>query len=180
LKISADRLFWRATLRPEHTKRLIIEARFDDGEGEAERDGSTIVATVDRPDKDLSKLGLTLAEGRSLLAEVQSALVSQQVSSWLSANSHCRRCGSALSHKDSRSIVVRTVFGKMALTSPRLLSCACETAPGADRHSTSPLCKALSRRVTPELEYLQVKWAAHLPFRQAAGLLKEILHCLSG
>ena len=155
--------------------RLIIEARIDDGEDEAERDGSAIVATVDRRDKDLSKLGLTLAEGRSLLAEVQSALVSQQVASWLSANSHCPRCGSALSHKDSRSIVVRTVFGKMALNSPRLLSCACETAPGAARRSTSPLCKALAKRVTPELEYLQVKWAAHLPFRQAAALLKEVL-----
>jgi hypothetical protein len=47
---------------------LIIEARIDDGEGEAKRDGSTNVATVDRRDKDLSKLGLTLAEGRSLLA----------------------------------------------------------------------------------------------------------------
>lgn len=45
--------------------RLIIEARFDDGEGEAERDGSTIAATFDRRDKDLSKLGLTLAEGQS-------------------------------------------------------------------------------------------------------------------
>ncbi|MEJ8852729.1 hypothetical protein [Variovorax rhizosphaerae] len=30
----------------------------------------------------------------------------------------------------------------------------------------SPLCKALPRRVTPELEYLQVEWAAHLPYRQ--------------
>ncbi len=155
--------------------RLIIEARVDDGEGEAERDGSMIVATVDRRDKDLSKLGLTLAEGRSLLAEIQSALVSQQVSSWLSANSHCPRCGSALSHKDSRSVVVRTVFGRMALTSPRLLSCACATAPGAARRTTSPLCKALAKRVTPELEYLQVKWAAHLPFRQAGALLKEVL-----
>ena len=45
--------------------RLIIEARFDDGDREAERDGSTIAATVDRRDTDLSKLGLTLAEGRS-------------------------------------------------------------------------------------------------------------------
>ncbi|MEJ8850171.1 hypothetical protein [Variovorax rhizosphaerae] len=39
----------------------------------------------------------------------------------------------------------------------------------------SPLCKALPRRVTPELEYLQVEWAAHLPYRQATALLKEVL-----
>ncbi len=145
---------------------LDIEARFGDGEGGAERDGSTIVATVDRPDKDFSQPGLTLAEDRSLLVEVQSELVSQQTASWLSASSHCPRFGSALSHNDSRSIGVRTVFGEMVLNSPRLLSCACETAAGADRHYTSPLCEALSKRLTPELEYLQVIWADHLPFRQ--------------
>jgi hypothetical protein len=66
LKINAERLFWRANLRPEHTMRLIIEARIDDGEGEAERDGITIVAAADRRDEDLAHEGLTLPEGRSL------------------------------------------------------------------------------------------------------------------
>jgi hypothetical protein len=39
----------------------------------------------------------------------------------------------------------------------------------------SPLCKAVPQRVTPELEYLQAKWAAHLPYRQATELLREVL-----
>jgi hypothetical protein len=39
----------------------------------------------------------------------------------------------------------------------------------------SPLCKAVRQRVTPELEYLQAKWAAHLPYRQATELLREVL-----
>src|SRR5260370_9575481 len=30
-------------------------------------------------------------------------------------------------------------------------------------------------RVSPELEYLQVKWAAHLPYAVATTLLKEVL-----
>jgi len=38
-----------------------------------------------------------------------------------------------------------------------------------------PLSKALPSRVTPELEYFQAKWAAHLPYRQATGMLKEVL-----
>jgi hypothetical protein len=37
------------------------------------------------------------------------------------------------------------------------------------------LSKALTRRVTPELEYLQAKWAVHLPYRQAPNMLKEVL-----
>src|ERR1700728_3730009 len=32
-----------------------------------------------------------------------------------------------------------------------------------------------AQRVTPELQYLQAKWAAHLPYRQATELLQEVL-----
>jgi hypothetical protein len=39
----------------------------------------------------------------------------------------------------------------------------------------SPLSKALPKRVSPELEYLQAKWVAHLPYRQATALLQEAL-----
>ncbi|MDM0118116.1 ISKra4 family transposase [Variovorax sp. J22R133] len=47
--------------------------------------------------------------------------------------------------------------------------------PSAPRSSSSPLCKALPSRTTPELQYLQAKWAAYLPYRQATALLKEVL-----
>ena len=38
----------------------------------------------------------------------------------------------------------------------------------------SPLTKAVPKRTTPELEYLQAKWATHLPYRQATELLQEV------
>src|SRR5450432_3229118 len=87
----------------------------------------------------------------------------------------CCRCGSVLAHKDSRSIVMRTVFGKIEVPSPRLWACSCAGKQGEPRRSVSPLCKAVRQRVTPELEYLQAKWAAHLPYRQATELLREVL-----
>ena len=80
-----------------------------------------------------------------------------------------------LAHKDARSIVLRTVFGKLDVPSPRLWACSCAAKQGLSRRSVSPLCKAVHQRVTPELEYLQAKWAAHLPYRQATELLREIL-----
>jgi hypothetical protein len=80
-----------------------------------------------------------------------------------------------LAHKDSRSIVMRTVFGKVEVPSPRLWACSCAGKQGEPRRSVSPLCKAVPQRVTPELEYLQAKWAAHLPYRQATELLREVL-----
>ncbi len=155
--------------------RLIIEAHIDDPEAGAAADGATILAVIERRERSLVKMGLTLAEGRSLLAEAQSALVAQQVGAWMSGHTECNRCGAAPCHKDSRFVVLRTVFGKVKIASTRLWSCNCGAKPGALRRSTSPLCKALPMRITPELQYLQVKWAAHLPCRQATDLLKEVL-----
>ncbi len=44
--------------------------------------------------------------------------------------------------------------------------------PGA---SLSPLTLLVPTGVTPELEYLQVMWAAHLPYASASKLLMELL-----
>src|SRR5258708_27159208 len=91
--------------------RLIIEARLEGGE--TSETGATIVAVVERKDRSVADLGLTLAEGRALLAEVQSLLVSQQTAGWMESQLACHRCGSMLARKDARSIVLRTVFGKV-------------------------------------------------------------------
>jgi len=130
---------------------------------------------VERKDRSVADLGLTLAEGRALLAEVQSVLVSQQTADWMEGQLTCRHCGSVLAHKDSRSIVVRTAFGKVEVPSPRLWACSCMAKRGKPRRSVSPLCQAVPQRATRELEYLQAKWAAHLPYRQATELLREVL-----
>src|SRR5260370_36539827 len=86
-----------------------------------------------------------------------------------------RSCGWRRGHRGARSIVLRTAFGKVDGASPRLWTCSCAAKQGQPRRSVSPLCKAVHQRVTPELEYLQAKWAAHLPFRQATELLREVL-----
>jgi hypothetical protein len=161
--------------------RLIIEARVESSDSEL-RPEPIRVAVLDRIDDDLEQLGLTLEEGRELLAAAQSALVVSQAEQWLNTENYCHRCCTPLHHKDSRSIVVRTVFGKVALGSPRFWSCACDRRRGARRHPLSPLSQALPKRITPELEYLQVKWAAHLPYAASTELLKEVLplqECIS-
>jgi hypothetical protein len=118
---------------------------------------------------------MSFAEGRSLLAKLQTPLVSKQVQRWLTGQAHCESCGAALRHKDTRSTVLRTVYGKVILKSPRLWSCACHETAQVKQRVIHPLPKALARRVTPELEYLQAKWAAHVPYRQATNMLKEVL-----
>jgi hypothetical protein len=89
--------------------RLIMEARLAGGDSGTVDDGDGVLAVVERRDCGLDQLGLTLAEGRSLLAKVQAELISKQVQWWLSGQTHCRLCGAPLRHKDSRSTVLRTV-----------------------------------------------------------------------
>jgi hypothetical protein len=79
--------------------RLIIEARLVDGDSDTVEEGDGVLAVVERPDCSLAELGLTLAEGRSLLAKVQAELISKQVQWWLPGQTRCQKCGAALSHK---------------------------------------------------------------------------------
>jgi hypothetical protein len=63
--------------------RLIIEARLADEDRDVVEDDGVLIV-IERRDRSLSQLGLTLAEGRSLLARVQSILVAKQVTGWSS------------------------------------------------------------------------------------------------
>ena len=71
--------------------RLIIEARLEGEQTRATAAEATIVAVVERQDRSVAGLGLTLAEGRALLAEVQWMLVSQQAAGWMAGRAACRR-----------------------------------------------------------------------------------------
>ena len=122
--------------------RIIIEARIQDGDGGIQ---PIRLAEFERADNELKQLGLSLAEGKSLVYEAQRALVKAQAQ----------------------------VFVAAARTCPQLRVCKCRQ--GTNRKSFSPLALALPLRTSPELEYLQVKWAAHLPYAVATALLKETL-----
>jgi hypothetical protein len=149
---------------------MVIEARLEDNGG-----GSVPIRLVEfeRADGELMQLGLSLAEGKSLVYEAQRALVNAQAHGFVIASKNCLQCGAALSIKAKHTIRYRTVFGKITIDSPQLRVCKC--SQDTRRKSFSPLAVALSRRLSPELEYLQVKWAAHLPYAVATALLKETL-----
>lgn len=135
--------------------RLIIEARLIDGDNDAVEEGDGVPAVIERPGCCLAELGLTLAEARSLLAKVQAELISKQVQPWLSGQTHCRSCGAALNHKDSRSTVLRTVYGKVTVKSPWLwpvclpADCANATACGVFPVRRPDLARHSGAGITP-------------------------------
>lgn len=128
--------------------RIIIEARLEDGKS-SEPCEPVKIAVIDRADEDLEQLGLTLENGRDVLAAMQSVVVSHQAVKYLGMQDYCRRCYTPCNHKDRRSIVVRTVFGKVRLGSPRFWSCVCDRPQGVRPHTFSPLSEPLQKRITP-------------------------------
>ncbi len=105
--------------------------------------------------------------------EAQRALVNAQAHGFVVPSSHCLQCGAALSIKAKHIIQYQTVFGKITIDSPQLRGCKC--SQNMSNKSFRLLAAALPGRLSPELEYLQVKWAAHLSYAVATALLKKTL-----
>jgi hypothetical protein len=120
----------------------------------------------------VEELGLTIAEAKTMLQSVQHALVTHQAAAALIAHAPCPDCGRVRSQKGHNTLVVRTLFGKLRLPSPRLYSCCCRPR---ESRSVSPLAEVLPERTTPELAYLESKFAALVSYGVTVDLLADVL-----
>ena len=66
----------------------------------------------------------------------------------------------------------RTVFGDLPVDSPRFTHCACQAYT---TESFSPLAELLPERTTPELLYLETKWASLSSYGTSVKLLQDVL-----
>ncbi len=76
--------------------------------------------------------------------------------------------------KEHREIVVRTIFGKLRLDSPRWYGCR-QCTPTQARSSRSPLALLFAERAAPELVYLETKFASLISYGLAVDILRELL-----
>jgi hypothetical protein len=138
-------------------------------------DTTPVVKEVFALDRDAlapDTLGLQLAEAKDLLAAVQDALVEHQVNAAIAQQAPCPHCGKPRRHKDTRTIVVRSLFGALRLPSPRWWHCPCRDQP---TRTFQPLAQLLGERTTPELAYLQARFAGLVSYGITANLLGELL-----
>ncbi len=130
------------------------------------------VMTIRRAELVMETLGMSLTESKALLATVQDVVVAHQVHEHLEQHRACAGCGKRHTNKDSGSTPVPTLFGRVDVSNPRWHRCACQ----ADGPKTfRPVKEWLCGRSTPEMLYLETKWASLLPFARVAALLKEVL-----
>jgi hypothetical protein len=130
------------------------------------------VLSIERQELTMETLGMNLNEGKALLAGVQDFVVAQQVHDDLERHRSCPHCRRRYTSKDSGSTPVSTVFGPVEVPNPRWNRCACQTeGPKTFR----PMRTWLNGQTSPEMLYLETKWASLMPFARVADLLKEVL-----
>jgi hypothetical protein len=118
------------------------------------------------------QLGLTLQEAKTLLLAVQRQVLNSQIATFLAARVPCPTCRRPRGVNDHKTIVFRTVFGKLELVSPRLRRCPCQHGGQA---STSPLLELLPEHTAPELLYLESKWSSLISYGLTIKALQDFL-----
>jgi hypothetical protein len=130
------------------------------------------MTVLDKACQRIEHLGLTLAEAKQLLTTLQHHLVEQQACAFVEAHTQCADCGKALGVKGHDTRNLRTLFGTVTLTSPRLYHCRCQL-----RQTTTfrPLNALLTDAVAPELLFMETKWASLVSYGLTAQALKDFL-----
>ena len=130
------------------------------------------VLTIERGQLAMETRGVNLTAGKALLAGVQDFVVAQQGREALDQRRACAHCGQPHTSKDSGKTPVKTIFGPVKVPNPRWNRCACQVkGPKTFR----PMRSWLNGQTSPEMLYLETKWASLIPFAKAADLLKEVL-----
>ena len=115
---------------------------------------------------------LTIERRELTMETLQDFVVAQQAGEELEQRRACPHCGRRYMSKDSGSTPVSTVFGRVEVPNPRWKRCGCQTeGPKTFR----PMRTWLNGQTSPEMLYLETKWASLIPFVRTADLLKEVL-----
>jgi hypothetical protein len=117
-------------------------------------------------------IGLSIEEGKTVLLGIQRKVVAAQCEAFCIKRAHCTCCDRKFRGKGRGQIRYRTVFGDIAVESPRLYSCQCHNGSAK---TFSPLNELLPDHIAPELLWLETKWASLVSFGVTSDLLKDVL-----
>ncbi len=118
-------------------------------------------------------VGLSIEDGKTILASLQRFLVEQQCALYVLFRRHCQGCGGTRPIKDYSTRTVQTVYGAVTVQSPRLYPCR-RCVPVVD-FTITPVSELCPDRATAELMALTAKLGALLPYRAAAEVLADFL-----
>jgi transposase len=160
---------WRCIdLREVVTRRVVMEVTGADGAVRAHEIGGGAAVDEYSP----RTVGLTLAEGKLVLAGLQHHLVQAQTEDHCRRRRRCQRRGAPRPIKDKRSRRLLSLFGTVNVSAPRFEPCRCAVTR---RQTLSPVSEIMPDRCTPEYERVVARMGASLPYCRARTLLSEFL-----
>ncbi len=153
---------------------ILLQITGDDGVSRTAEE----IASFDKSSERTEDLGMSLREGKALLATLQNRTVKAQAEAWFQRHRRCPACSTKRCIKGYYPAVFHTLYGDIVLDSPRLYRCACQADQGAT--TVSPLQELVAQGIAPERLYLESRWASLVSYGAAAGLLADVLPITAG
>jgi hypothetical protein len=136
-------------------------------EGEVDSDPEPLLTLELDSRPNIETLGLSLANGKAALAQLQAQIVKRQIEQISKSERRCGTCGLNRTVKDYHEVHYRSLFGRVAVRVPRWQRCAC----------SAPVEITVRRRrwLSAELEYVQSRLATTFPYVRSSELLELLL-----
>lgn len=136
----------------------------------------TQVEDIIRLDKNINSqgycAGLSLQESKQILKVLQQKIVLFEAQTYTNLHRACPCCCQQRRIKDCRYIQYKTLFGTVVIPNLRLYSCKCSN----DRIKTFSILQSwLPEHTSPELQYIETKWASYMAYEKTAKLLQDVL-----
>ena len=122
----------------------------------------------------IAALGLSLANGKAFLSQLQTQVVSAQLAAINSRHRQCPVCQSQRRVKDYHQVNFRSLFGKVCVRVPRFEPSPCHC------QATKEVPQRRERWISAELEFVQSQLAATLPYARSAKVLGMLLPVAAG
>ena len=140
--------------------------------------GAAEVAVFEKQTERPEDLGLSIAEGKALMAAVQQRVVDVQAASWAERHRCCAGVWRPPAQQGQLSCHLHDAVWRCTTLQSSTTSLP---VPGHDGPATvSPLRALIPDYVAPERLYLEARWASLVPYAAAAGLLADVLPITSG
>ena len=119
------------------------------------------------------EIGFSLADGKVIMAQLQAIVVRQQCETYVWTKRFCADCETFRCIKDYTKRSIRTVFGRVEVKNPRILSC--QRCLPAFCSASVVLRDICPDQATPELMELSARLGSLMPYRKAADVMAEFL-----
>jgi hypothetical protein len=130
------------------------------------------VIYLDKNIVDAGVVGITLLESKKITKLLHNKIILQQAKSHADSQRICLQCNKKRRLKCYQSVQFRTLFGIVNIPSPRLYYCLCENSAVK---TFSPISQWLTDKNSPELQYIETKWASLISYQLTAKMLQDVL-----